>query len=529
MRKNHPVTEVDLPVSTETNILSTTNLKGQITYINQDFIDISGFEIDELIDQPHNIIRHPFMPPLAFDCLWKNLKSGQSWMGIVKNRSKNGDHYWVDAYATPIMDANDKPMEFQSVRVKASQKHIDRAETIYAQLNDGKSNSKLSDSKVSTLNIWMIASVVPLALMYLLLSFFSDLSISSIWVLLVAIVVNVVLMSYLYAPLKRIIEKVYHQYQDPVARYVYTGRNDDLGQILLALKQSDTESGAIVGRMSDDSHQMMKELEKMNSNVQKNVVSLQELFTDNEQVAAAVEEMSASIQEVSSNIQTTSKLSDEANATAKNSQKVIENTVKSIGRLAGEIESSAEVVKKLEEDSNDINNVVDVIKSVAEQTNLLALNAAIEAARAGDQGRGFAVVADEVRTLATRTHESTEEIMAMVEKLRNAALNAVNSMSKATDIAGSTVEMTGETTHSIDSIVESMANISNMSTQIATAAEQQSIVSNEISQNVSKVKLKSEQILQNSQDSERTSNRVFTTSSNLYELAQQFWRKKRAS
>ena len=358
---------------------------------------------------------------------------------------------------------------------------------------------------------------------------FSEISLSTIGIYLIAILLNSVLLFNLLKPLRKVIRKCYSSYSDPIGRFIYTGRNDEIGQLELVLKQKDTECGAVIGRMSNDSKNIMHELDTINSNARNNVSSLQALYADNEQVAAAVDEMTSSIQEVSSNIQLTSEQAERANATAKLSQQVIGETVQSIINLSDELDESSVVIKKLEQDSNEINNVVDVIKSVAEQTNLLALNAAIEAARAGDQGRGFAVVADEVRTLATRTHESTEEIMSMVERLREAALNAVESMSKATNTANNTVKMTDEATSSIDSIVDSMGKISDMSTQIATAAEEQTIVSNDISENVNNVKLKTEQILENSRLSETICNRVFNTSSNLFELAQQFWRKRRAS
>ncbi len=138
MKKNLPVTEVEVTFSDRANILSTTDLKGAITYVNDDFIKISGFEEEELIGKNHNIVRHPDMPPAAFQMLWESLKKGKSWMGLVKNRCKNGDHYWVHAYATPI-ERNGAVAEYQSVRRKADKEHVHRAEWLYPQLMAGKS------------------------------------------------------------------------------------------------------------------------------------------------------------------------------------------------------------------------------------------------------------------------------------------------------------------------------------------------------------------------------------------------------
>jgi aerotaxis receptor len=102
MKINLPVSGRAVEFSANANILSTTNPKSAITYVNPDFINISGFSEAELLGVNHNIVRHPDMPPEAFAHLWQTLKAGRSWMGLVKNRCKNGDHYWVSAYATPM-------------------------------------------------------------------------------------------------------------------------------------------------------------------------------------------------------------------------------------------------------------------------------------------------------------------------------------------------------------------------------------------------------------------------------------------
>ena len=134
MRINNEVTQTQQNVADNANILSTTNPKGQITHINDEFIEISGFERSELIGQPHNIIRHPDMPRGAFELMWQRLKTGKPWLGAVKNRCKNGDHYWVRAYAIPITDADGKPVEHQSIRTRLEPEAQKRAEELYAKL-----------------------------------------------------------------------------------------------------------------------------------------------------------------------------------------------------------------------------------------------------------------------------------------------------------------------------------------------------------------------------------------------------------
>ncbi|MCQ4235817.1 PAS domain-containing protein, partial [Pseudomonas stutzeri] len=132
MRTNLPVTGREVSVRENANILSTTNLKGQITYANTDFIEICGYSEAELLGQPHNLIRHPDMPPAAYADMWSTLQAGRPWMGLVKNRCKNGDHYWIDAYAMPI-SRDGKVVEYQSVRTKAQPEQIRAAEALYAR------------------------------------------------------------------------------------------------------------------------------------------------------------------------------------------------------------------------------------------------------------------------------------------------------------------------------------------------------------------------------------------------------------
>ena len=137
MRQDLPETGRNLELPKDANILSTTSPQSHITYANPDFIKISGFTEEELLGQPHNIVRHPDMPPAAFEHMWSTLKSGRSWMGLVKNRCKNGDHYWVSAYVTPIAK-NGSIVEYQSVRTKPEPEQVLAAEKLYAQLRSGK-------------------------------------------------------------------------------------------------------------------------------------------------------------------------------------------------------------------------------------------------------------------------------------------------------------------------------------------------------------------------------------------------------
>ena len=137
MRDNGPVTGNEIPVGASDELVSATNTKGVITFCNDTFCNIAGFTQEELMRKAHNIVRHPDMPEAAFAQMWECLKAGKPWMGIVKNRCKNGDHYWVDAYVTPLK-VNGEVTGYESVRVQPARDRVERAEQVYARINQGK-------------------------------------------------------------------------------------------------------------------------------------------------------------------------------------------------------------------------------------------------------------------------------------------------------------------------------------------------------------------------------------------------------
>ncbi len=202
------------------------------------------------------------------------------------------------------------------------------------------------------------------------------------------------------------------------------------------------------------------------------------------QVATAMNEMSSTVEEVARNASEASGAAHSADEAANNGLHIARETVKDISHLVNDVQNASGVISKLEEESNHIGVVLDVIKGIAEQTNLLALNAAIEAARAGEQGRGFAVVADEVRMLATRTQESTQEIEQMIGRLQEGVRDAVSVMKVAQDKGEKGAEQVQRTLQGLEDIKQAVTLINDMNAQIATAAEEQSQVANEINRNI---------------------------------------------
>ena len=138
MKDNQPITKNEVVLDDAAHLVSSTDIKGQITHCNQAFIDISGFSKEELMGNAHNIVRHPDMPGAAFAGMWKKLKNGQHWQGLVKNRCKSGDYYWVDAYVTPVLDKG-QIIGYESVRIKPNRDQVERADKAYQKIQKGQS------------------------------------------------------------------------------------------------------------------------------------------------------------------------------------------------------------------------------------------------------------------------------------------------------------------------------------------------------------------------------------------------------
>ncbi|EPL08465.1 chemotaxis sensory transducer, Pas/Pac sensor [Pseudomonas sp. CF161] len=526
MKINLPVTGRNVDFAPDVNILSTTDLTSAITYANPDFVEISGYDRDELLGSPHNLMRHPDMPSAAFAHMWQTLKAGRSWMGLVKNRCKNGDHYWVSAYVTPVT-RDGQAVEYQSVRTKPTARQIDAAEAAYAQLRSPRSAlwRRLPTLGVK-LKLWALVSGAFMA------SFLASTSLlpPSVWSHGLAVAAGCGLSALgiclLLKPLDQLSVRARQIADNPLSQGIYTGRADAFGQIGFALHMLEAQVGAVVGRIGDASQRLAGHAAELVEHLHSSHSSTLEQQAETDQVAAAIHQMAASVAEVANHAQQASQAADQAEGETRAGHHLVGESRSAVLRLASELVRATEVIHQLENHSSDISGVLDVIRSIAEQTNLLALNAAIEAARAGEQGRGFAVVADEVRGLAQRTQDSTNEIQRMISTLQNGARDAVQVMLQSSEHAQNSVDQTQRAAVALDGISQRVNQITEMSLQIAAAVEEQSAVSEDINRNISGIRNACDATVSAGQQSHINSGDVAALAGDLQQLAHEFWHKR---
>ena len=522
MKNNQTVTGREVKLKSSQRIVSTTDLKGRITYANKDFIDISGYEEDELINHGHNIVRHPDMPALAFKNLWDTVKQGKPWMGIVNNRCKNGDNYWVDAYVTAVMEGH-KVVGYQSVRLKPDDAYVSRADSLYNMVNNGasfaqKMKNLFSFNLLGKLTCAGLTAVLVPSLFALL----SGVALSALWPMLISFLFFIGSTWLVAKPYHEAAQQAKQIFDNDIAKQVYTGRTDELGQLQLTIKMLQTQQETIVWRINDATAGLDKIAHSTMNTAEQTNRLMEQQNNEVEQIATAINEMSATVKEVAHNASLAADATQVADNEVIEGQKVVDLTTSDIVDLVNEVESAVGVINKLAQDSEQIGSVVDVIRGIAEQTNLLALNAAIEAARAGEQGRGFAVVADEVRTLAARTQSSTEEIQQMVATLQQSAAEAVSAMQTGQFKAEQSAEQAQLAKDSLSRILDAVNTITDMSVQIATAAEEQSAVSEEITKNVVNIDNASKETLSAAEHSFESTEKLLSEAERLTAMAKQF-------
>jgi len=469
-------------------LVSVTDKRGIITYANTAFCNIAGYTSQELVGQKHNIVRHPDMPSIAFADLWGKLEQGESWRGMVKNRCKNGDFYWVDAYVTPLYQ-DGKITAYQSVRFKPSRDDIASASALYQRINQNKSLSSFRPSMTlkacfALLLVTIIATSPSLIEDTVMLMLTQLLCVGGLFVIFFDQLVTIP--NYISAQLKS---------YDSASRLVFCGNSPtailDYRQML-----NEAKVRTILGRSRDYSNVLLGMSKGLEAASESMLAGLVEENSQLQQVATAIVEMSSTISEIGQNTVETRDGVDNVHGECKNAIGVLSKSKLRVEALAVEVEQASHATNDLMSDVGKITTLMSEIQGIADQTNLLALNAAIEAARAGEMGRGFAVVADEVRTLAGRTQAATQTIQTSVVTLEETLVEWGTTMLKNQENAQLCAQDSANVTLAMNDILTMLDQMGGLTEQVATATEEQSAVANEINSNIHLV----EQIAQNNKE-----------------------------
>jgi len=487
-------------------LVTNTDLKSKITYLNRPFIEISGYTADELMGKAHSIVRHPDMPRSAFFDLWETLEAGAPWKGLVKNRTKNGDYYWVEANVAPLYE-NGNHTGYLSVRKKASRDKIRQAENLYRDVMDGRKpfpRTLRSRIKISTLfNLYLVSitalcagagaflfSLDPGIFPVALLSAIALLSVSGgFW-----------LKNYVLKPVKeaaRIASKIG---SGDLTVDIVHDRNDEIGDLYKAILSMLINMTGLIGKikensvvLSDSARELTQASMSLSAGIEESSVQSQgiaasalQMNQNLQTISSSTEEMSISISDVARNAAEAAKIASNANKNAENTQGI---------------------VRQLGTGAVEIGKVIESISTIAAQTNLLALNAAIEAASAGDAGKGFAVVAAEVKELARQSAHASEEIKTKIQAMQSSTSQAV----EAITTIGGVIRQVHEINGSIAAAVEEQSIATR---EIASNVAQSTGASNEVTRNIEGISTASKM---GAKDAVKTS----TMASDLLEMSSQ--------
>ncbi|WP_415033102.1 methyl-accepting chemotaxis protein [Azonexus sp.] len=494
MKINTPVTTIEREFPLGKYIVSRTDLKGIITYADDTFVDVSGFSREELLGKNHNIVRHPDMPPAAFAWAWDTLKADRPWRGLVKNRCKNGDFYWVDALIVPVLQAGEK-IGYMSVRTRPERAAIVAAEALYKKLQAGQASTPKASrwaqlplrGKLQALVVGMITAQllavgaesfgaqlgIPTGTLNTLVTLLSAGGIAAALALLL-------LQNRLMTIVGRITGRLQHIAQGDLTDDIPLHRVDELGRLNDALVTMQTHLRAMLAEIAEQSGTVDTHIQALGGDIEdtRRATSAQSnaaqrIAASVEQLVSAVDQIAGDAQQAAQAVATSHTLLTAASEGMQQSQTAADHVVHTVHDAGRSMDALFHSISAIE-------RVSQVIREIADQTNLLALNAAIEAARAGESGRGFAVVADEVRKLAENSSKQTSEISSSIQRIQSSTQAALSTMT----VAGTQVDAVNQTAKSartgLDTVAAQGTTIGQLADHIAHRTRQQATAGSDI-------------------------------------------------
>ena len=323
-------------------------------------------------------------------------------------------------------------------------------------------------------------------------------------------------------PLRQVLTVASRIAKGDLSHDVPVERRDELGQLQRSMGDMTGNLRTLISGIGDSAQQIGSAAAQLAAVTQQTRDGIHHQKEETDQVATAMNEMLATAQEVARHAEQASVAAHEADRQTSIGDQVVTQAVEHIGHLADEMSRASQAMLALQQESQKIGSVLEVIKSVSQQTNLLALNAAIEAARAGSAGEGFAVVADEVRSLAQRTQASAEEIEELIRSLHAGTQQVADIMHSSRTLTDNSVGLTRNAGDALAAIADTVSIIQEMNPQIAAAAEEQSAVAEEINRSVLKVRDASEQTAAASEETAAASAQLTRLSRDLQALVGRF-------
>ncbi|APW37248.1 chemotaxis protein [Rhodoferax koreense] len=494
MQNNLPITQQEYDFPDADALVSTTDTRGFITHCNHAFVATSGYAYEELIGQPHNLIRHPDMPEAAFKDMWRTIGRGSPWTGFVKNRRKNGDHYWVLANVTPILE-NGKPCGYMSVRIKPSRAQVHAAEALYARLarqaKAGGHALSLEAGQVRqrglagwsarlhqaslTARMGVALALVGGASLLPDLMQWSGPTAALARLGILALGLGAAFAWFHLRQGEALKEAVRFAGELSGCNLLGEPRLDfpePMGTLMRRLNQIQINLRAVVG-------DVRKEIAGFTASAREIAQGSLDLAGRTESQASSLEQTAASMEELSGTVRQTADTAAQMASRSDSSREVA-----SRGEQA--VRDAREAMDAIEQSSSKIGSITSVIQGIAFQTNILALNAAVEAARAGESGRGFAVVAAEVRALAQRSASAAKEIQQLTaeaaqriaqgtERIHGAGTTLAEVMNSVRDVSAMVHQITGATQEQslgIAQVNQAVAQLDTVTQQNAALVEE---------------------------------------------------------
>ncbi len=484
MRVNTPITDREIHLTEGVPLVSRTDTGGRITFVNRAFVEISGFDEQELTGAPHSIVRHPHMPEEAFADLWATVKAGRPWEGLVKNRTKAGDFYWVRANVTPVIESG-AVTGYVSIRSRPSRGEVAAAEALHAAMRDGRAAVALAEGMPvrrnravraaatawSSLSGRLVAVFGLLILALLLVGWLGldglqrpagltaagaqadherrvvQIAVAVLAGCLLAVLSGLSILRTVRRPL-RVMERTFERialgaFTDPMAPIAvpeFRRVAAELNALKAKIAYNIHEKHETEQRQKALTRQALLEtcksiegdldatwigVELASNRAGDGIRHLMEalgVVRENTMVVSAASE------QASANAQSVAAATEQLNSSGREIARQAARSSEVARRAVDNARGSASAIGRMEVATGEIAKVASLINQIAGQTNLLALNATIEAARAGEAGKGFAVVAGEVKQLADQTARATGEIARQIEQLRQAVDGGVSAI-----------------------------------------------------------------------------------------------------